>query len=74
MLVDIRGKRVVRGGVYKFAFFKGGGLSFRAKNFRGGYHNSRRRKSQILTTPPLINTERSQMYTQRWEHAWRTRV
>ena len=52
MLVDIRGKRVVRGGVYKFAFFKGGGYRFARKILGGGYHNSRRRKCQILTTPP----------------------
>ena len=59
MLVDICGKRVVRVGVYKFAFFKGGDIVSRKKFQGGGYHNSRRRKSQILTTPPLINTERS---------------
>ena len=58
MLVDIRGKRVVRGGVYKFAFFKGGDI-VSSEKFQGGYHNSRRQKSQILTPLPLINTERS---------------
>ena len=54
MFVNFHGK----GDGHKFAFFKGG-LSFRAKNFRGGCHNQDCQKSKIFTIPPLIITERS---------------
>ena len=51
MLVDIRGKWVVRGGVYKFAFFKGGGYRF-ARKILGGVIIIRAAEKVKSSPPP----------------------